>query len=111
MKYDVVTIQQINKLRESARDFVVEMLYKLFERSSLGSTLLRCASVFDPICLLRMTQEKLKSNGKVFSNAFLNLIFCQLRNVIKLYLISNLLLAISKVSIKLNFKVLHAKYD
>ena len=35
------------KFRESLRDFVVEMLYKLFERSSLGSTLLRCASVFD----------------------------------------------------------------
>ena len=108
-KSGVVTIQLINRFRESARNFVVEMLYKLFERSSLGSTLLRCASVFDPICLLRMTQEKLKSNGKVFSNAFL--IFCQLRNVIKLYLISNLLLAISKVSVKLNFKVLHAKYD
>ena len=41
-KSGVVTIQQINKLRESARDFVVEMLYKL-----LGSTSLRCASVFD----------------------------------------------------------------
>ena len=37
-KYDVVTIQQINKFRESARDLVAEMLYKLFERSSLGST-------------------------------------------------------------------------
>ena len=37
-KYDVVTIQQIKKFRESARDLVVEMLYKLFERSSLGST-------------------------------------------------------------------------
>ena len=37
----VVTIEQINKFREIARDFVVEMLYKLFERSLLGSTLLR----------------------------------------------------------------------
>ena len=59
-KFDVVTIQQINKFKESARDFVVEMLYKLFERSSLGSTLLRCASVFDPTCHLDMTQEKVQ---------------------------------------------------
>ena len=50
-------IQQINKFRKSARDFVVEMLYKLFERSSLGSTLPICASVFDPGCLLDITQE------------------------------------------------------
>ena len=63
-KSDVVTIQQINKFIESARDFVVEMLYKLFERSSLGSTLVRCASVFDPTCLLDMTQEKLQIRWK-----------------------------------------------
>ena len=57
-------IQQINKFRESARDFVVEVLYKLFERSSLGSTLLRCASVFDPTCFLDMIQEKLQIRWK-----------------------------------------------
>ena len=56
-KSDVVTIQQINKFREKARDFVIEMLYKFFERSSLGSTLLRCAGVFDPTCILDMTQK------------------------------------------------------
>ena len=59
-EYDVVTIQQINKFRESARDFVAEMLYKLLERSSLGSTLLRSASVFELTCLLDLTQEKLQ---------------------------------------------------
>ena len=37
----VVTIEQINEFRESARDFVVEMLYKLFERRLLSSILLR----------------------------------------------------------------------
>ena len=48
-KSDVVTIQQINNFRESARMlYKKKMLYKLFERSSLHSTLLRCASVFDP---------------------------------------------------------------
>ena len=30
-KSDVFMIQQINKFRESARDFVIEMLYKLFD--------------------------------------------------------------------------------
>ena len=66
----VVTIQQINKFRESARDFVVEMLYNLFERSSLGSTLLRCASVFDPTCLLDMAQEKLQIRWKGLLRCF-----------------------------------------
>ena len=31
-KCNIVTIQQINKFRESARDIVVEMLFKFFER-------------------------------------------------------------------------------
>ena len=69
-KSDVVTIQQINKFRESARDFVVEMLYKLLERSLLGSTLFRCASVFDPTCLLDMTQEKLQIRWKDYLKCF-----------------------------------------
>ena len=46
------------------------MLYKLFERSSLGSALLRCASVFDPTCLLVMTQEKLQIRWKGLLKAF-----------------------------------------
>ena len=83
-KSDVVTIQQINKFRESSRGFVVEMLYKLFERSSLSSTLLGCASEFDHTCLFDMAQKSYKSDGKVFSNTFMNLIFYQLRNVMKL---------------------------
>ena len=69
-KSGVVTIQQINKLRESARDFVVEMLYKLFERSLLGSTSLGCASVFDFTCLLDMTQEKLQIRLKGLLKCF-----------------------------------------
>ena len=69
-KSDVVTIQQINKFRESARDFVIEMLYKLLERSSLGSTLLRCPSVFDPTCILDMTQEKLQIRWKSLLKCF-----------------------------------------
>ena len=69
-KSDVVTIQQINKFRESARDFHIEILYKFFERRSLGSTLLRCASVFDPTCLLDMTQEKLQIRWKGLLKCF-----------------------------------------
>ena len=69
-KSGVVTIQLINKFRESARNFVVEMLYKLFERSSLGSTLLRCASVFDPTFLLDMTQQKLQIRWKGLLKCF-----------------------------------------
>ena len=69
-KSDVNMIQQINKFRESARDFVVEILYKLCERSFLGSTLLRCACVFDPTCLLDMTQRKLQIRWKGLLKCF-----------------------------------------
>ena len=74
-KSDVATIQQVNKFRESVRDFVIEMLYKLFERNSLDSTLLRCASVFDPTCLLDMTHEKLNIRWKGFLKYFSELDF------------------------------------
>ena len=69
-KSDVATIQQFNKFRESARNFVVEMSYKLFERSSLDSPLLRRASVFDPTCLLDMTNEKLQIRWKGLLKCF-----------------------------------------
>ena len=69
-KSDVNMIQQINKFRESARDFVFEILYKLCERSLLGSTLLRCACVFDPTCLLDMMQRKLQIRWKGLLKCF-----------------------------------------
>ena len=46
------------------------MLFKLFERSSLGSTLFRCAGVFDPTCLFAMTQEKLQIRWKGLLKCF-----------------------------------------
>ena len=82
-KSDAVTIQQFNKFEESARDFVVEMLYKLFERSSLGSTLLRCASVFDPTCLLDMTEEKLQIRWKGLLKCFSELDILSTQNCYK----------------------------
>ena len=70
-KSDVVTIQQINNFRESARMlYKKKMLHKLFERSSLHSTLLRCASVFNPTYLLDMTQEKLQIRWKGLLKCF-----------------------------------------
>ena len=44
-----------------------------FERSSLGSTLLRCANVFNPTCFLDMTQEKLQIRWKVLLKCFYEL--------------------------------------
>ena len=41
-----------------------------FERRSLGSTLRRCANVFDPTCFLDMTQEKLQIRWKVLLKCF-----------------------------------------
>ena len=41
-----------------------------FERRSLGSTLRRCANVFDPTSFLDMTQEKLQIRWKVLLKCF-----------------------------------------
>ena len=110
-KSDVVTIQQIYKFRESARDFVVERLYKLFERSSLGSTLLRCTSVFDPTCLLDMAQEKLQIRWKGLLRCFSELDIFSAQKCDKAMLKLKSFVGDIKSNCQADFKVLRIKYD
>ena len=46
IKCDVVGISQTKIFRKRAMEFIISMLIKLFQRSGLGSALLRCASIF-----------------------------------------------------------------
>ena len=61
---DLVIITEIN-----AQWFIIAMHAKLFEKSALGSTVLRCASIFDPtlMCLNKrsdLPKEKLQKRWK-----------------------------------------------
>ena len=53
---DPATISEINVSKEEAHRFIISMLAKLFEKSVLGTTVLRCASIFDPILQERWKQ-------------------------------------------------------
>ena len=47
-KSDVITISQINDFKRDAQKFIRSLLTKLFERSPLGSLILKSAVIFDP---------------------------------------------------------------
>ena len=51
--------EKISKFRNEAKCFIVAMVSKLFERSPLGSALLKSARVFDPGVLQGNTRDKL----------------------------------------------------
>ena len=46
IKCDVVRISQSKIFRKGALEFIISILIKLFQRSALGSALLRGASIF-----------------------------------------------------------------
>ena len=50
--------ERISKLRSEAKCSIVAMVSKLFERSPLGSALLKSASVLDPDVLQGNTRDK-----------------------------------------------------
>ena len=57
---DTVNLTQINNFQEGAQRFVINILLKLFERSPLGSVLLRRSAVLNPVYALSVTKEELK---------------------------------------------------
>lgn len=56
---DPVTNKEIQEFKDRAQEFIVEMLSKLFARSSLGSHIFRFANTFDTTSLLELSKEKL----------------------------------------------------
>ena len=57
---DAVNLTQIRKFREGAQLFVINVLLKHFERSPLGSVLLRRSVVFNPTLTLTVTKEEMQ---------------------------------------------------
>ena len=67
----------------------VNMVSKLFERSSLGSALLMSASVLDPDVLQGSNRDKLITRFKTLLKVVKNLVFQQQIPVMKCYLTLN----------------------
>ena len=61
---DKVSVSQVKSFKEEARQFVISMLEKLFQRSSLGSVVLRSASVFNPAVMCELSKEKSQEHWK-----------------------------------------------
>ena len=74
-KSDVTTISQINDLKREAQKFIRSMLTKLFERSPVGSLILKSAAIFDPAKLREPPKEKNTIDGKYCQNVSLILEF------------------------------------
>ena len=62
---DVVGTSQINNLMKDIRKFIIAMLEKIFEKSVLGSSLVRAATMFNPELLLELSKQKLIYRVKV----------------------------------------------
>ena len=63
-----ITSSQTKEFKKGTQLFVVMMLSKLFEKNPLGSAVLRCASVFDPLRMLVLPREKLHEKFKVLQS-------------------------------------------
>ena len=69
----VITIFQINEFKREAQKFIRSMLTKLFERSPLGSFILKSAAIFDPAKLRELPNEKIHARWKMLLNCFIAL--------------------------------------
>jgi len=70
---DIVRNSQIKEFYCGAKRFIIEMLSKLFERSPLGSPLLKAASIFDASILVQLPNEKSQGRWKDLMKSLLSL--------------------------------------
>ena len=61
----LITNSALNSFREGARSFVVRMLKKIFERSSLTSDIVRGASVLDPFVISSVKKPRAENLFKI----------------------------------------------
>ena len=62
---DLITISALNSFREGAHSFVVRMLKKIFERSSLTSDIVRGAGVLDPFVISSVKKPRAENLFKI----------------------------------------------
>ena len=72
-KSDVITISQINDFKREAQKLIRSMLTKLFERSPLGSLILKSVAIFDPAKLRELPKEKTHDKWKMLLKCFIDL--------------------------------------
>ena len=65
--------KKISKFRSEMKCFIVAVVFKLFERSPLGSVLVKSVSVLDPDVLQGNTQDKLITQFKILLKVMMNL--------------------------------------
>ena len=70
---DKVSCDGVKKFRQGAQLFIKGILQKLFERCPLGSTILRCSSIFDLSHLSTIPKEKLQERWKLLLSGLMEL--------------------------------------
>ena len=73
---DVVSTTQIKTLMKHIRKFVIAMLEKIFEKSILGSSLVRATTIFNSDLLVKLSNQKLINCLKVLLKHFMTLNIC-----------------------------------
>ena len=62
---NVVSTTQIKNFMKDIRKIIIAILEMIFEKSILGSSLVRAAIIFNPYLLLKLSKQKLSNHLKV----------------------------------------------
>ena len=73
---DVISIFQIKSFKKISEKKIIAMLDMIFEKSILGSSLVRAATINNPDLLLELSKQKLIDRLKVLLKHFLTLNIC-----------------------------------
>ena len=72
-KADLIAISQINDFEREVQKFIRSMLAKLFDRSPLGSLILKSVAIFDSAKLQELPKEKIHDRWKMLLKCFIYL--------------------------------------
>ena len=72
-KSDIVNLSMIKEFKKGCQRYIIATLLKLFERSPLGSNVLRSASVWDPSKMIPIPMDKLLQKWKMLLKCLVDL--------------------------------------
>ena len=73
---DVISITQIKNFMKDIPQFIIPMHEKMFEKSTLGSSIVKDANIFKQDLQLELSKEKLINHLKVLLKHFMTLNVC-----------------------------------
>ena len=73
---DVISITQIKNFMKDIPQFIIPMHEKMFEKSILGSSIVKDANIFKQDLQLELSKEKLINHLKVLLKHFMTLNVC-----------------------------------